>query len=138
MKPYVLRFISKADLELFEKIKIAVNKLPDIDLGKDEEGKEIILSCHILARAIAKLFSLKFIDGYFYPNYNHTWLLTPDGNIIDVYPIAVVGGPILVENSFSSPVRWLYKKKNICDRLFSRRSFRRSVKTAYKILRSLS
>lgn len=79
MRPYVSKFIPQENLELFEKIKMAVTAMPDIDLGKDEEGEEIILSCHILARAIAKLFSLKFVDGYFHPNYNHSWLLTPTG-----------------------------------------------------------
>lgn len=136
MKPHVLKFIPKEDLELFEKIKIAVTGMPDdIDLGKDEEGEEIILSCHILARAVAKLFSLKFVDGYFHPNYDHSWLLTLNGNIIDVYPIAIVGGPILVKDSFSSPMRWLYKKENISDGLFSKPSFRRSVRRVIEVLR---
>lgn len=134
MRPYVSKFIPQENLELFEKIKMAVTAMPDIDLGKDEEGEEIILSCHILARAIAKLFSLKFVDGYFHPNYNHSWLLTPTGNLIDVYPIAVLGGPILISGAFSSPARWLYKKENISDGLFNKPSFRRSVGASIKAL----
>ncbi|TSC53571.1 MAG: hypothetical protein LiPW39_190 [Parcubacteria group bacterium LiPW_39] len=135
MKPYVLKFIPKEDLGLFEKIKTAVTKMPDIDLGKDEEGEEIILSCHILARAVARLFSLKFVDGYFHPDHSHSWLLTPNGNIIDVYPVSVLGGPLFIHSSHSSPMRWLYKKENIFDGLFSKPSFRRSVRRVIKVLR---
>lgn len=137
MKPYVFEFIPEEDLKLFEKIKIMVAKMSDIDLGKDKDGK-IILSCHILVRAVAKFFSLKFVDGYLYPNFNHSWLVTPNGNIVDVYPIATIGGPVLIDGSYNSPARWLYKKDSVfCERYVSGRSFRRSVKKVYKALKSL-
>jgi len=134
MRSYVLKYISKEEVELFEKIRKAVTVMPDIDLGKDEEGEEIILSCHILARAVARVFLLRFVDGYFYPNYNHTWLVTAAENIIDVYPVAIFGGPILISGAFSSLARWLYKKDNISNGLFSKPSFRRSVKAVIKVL----
>ena len=61
---------------MFEKIRNSVINLPDIDLGVDEKEKKIILSCHILGRAIAKIFRSNYVYGYFYPNFQHTWLLT--------------------------------------------------------------
>ena len=31
------------------------------------------------------------------PNFEHSWLVTPNKNIIDVYPIGILGRPILVD-----------------------------------------
>jgi len=135
MKPYVLRYLPKEEIGLFEKIEKTIVSMPDIDLGKDEDGEEIILSCHILARAVAKIFSLKFVDGYFHPDHPHSWLLAPNGNIIDVYPVLVLGGPLFIYSSHSSPMRWLYKKEKISDGLFSKSLFQRSVRRVIKVLR---
>ena len=110
MRPHVLKFIPNEDVELFEKIRSSVNLLPDLDLGKDDEDWSIILSCHILSRAVASVFALRCIDGYFYTNAQHSWVLTPNENIIDVYPIAIFGGPILVHGERFSPSSWLYRQ----------------------------
>lgn len=125
MKPYVLSKLSKEEIELFEKIRRAVNDLPDVDLGKNEDGENLILSCHILARAIAKVFHLQYVDGHFYPYYQHTWLLTPTGNIIDVYPVAVLGGPILMDRLVA---RHFYKKRSLLNDDARKLSFRRAVR----------
>lgn len=129
MIPYAVKDISPEDIVLFNKIKTAVSNLPDIDLGKDDKGKKIILSCHILGRAIAKVFSLKYVDGYYYPNFDHTWLLTENGNLIDVYPVATIGGPIMIVGNphLYTPVYWLYKKKRLTGRGFGKWWFRRAV-----------
>ncbi len=110
MKPHVLKFIPNTDIELFEKIRSSVNLLPDLDLGKDDENLPVILSCHILSRAVAKVFSLRFIDGYFHSNAQHSWVLTPNENIIDVYPVGIFGGPILVHGESFCPSSWLYRQ----------------------------
>lgn len=125
MKPYVLSKLSQEEIELFEKIRRAVNDLPDIDLGKNEDGENLILSCHILARAVAKSFHLQYVDGYFYPCYQHTWLLTLAGNTIDVYPVAVLGGPILMDRLVA---KHLYKEKPVLNGETIKLSFRRAVK----------
>ena len=110
MKPYVLKFIPNEDVELFEKIRNSVNLLPVLDLGRDSYDLPVILSCHILARAVANVFSLSFVDGYFYSNAQHSWVLTPNENIIDVYPVGVFGGPILIHGEQFCPSSWLYRQ----------------------------
>jgi len=131
MIPYAVKDIPPEDIVLFNKIKTAVSNLPDIDLGKDDKGKKIIPYCHILGRAIAKVFSLKYVDGYYYPNFSHTWLLTENGNLIDIYPVATTGGPIMIvgsnRNHFYTPAYWLYKKKRLTGRGFGKWWFRRAV-----------
>jgi hypothetical protein len=139
MTPYALKYVSEEDISVFEEIRKAILGLPDIDLGVDEKGEKVILSCHILARAIAKVFSLKYVDGYFIPNFSHSWVLSPNGHLIDIYPVAVLGGPILmVEDGGASPIRWHYKKasaKKVSRGLFSKPSFRRSVRKIESCLR---
>lgn len=139
MTPYAIRDVIPEEIELFEKIRNAVINLPDIDLGVDKKGEKIILSCHILGRAIAKIFGLKYVDGYFYPSFQHTWLLTSQGNIIDVYPVAIFGGPLLIVNKEMSPAFWLYKRRSarkISHGQFSQLSFRRSVRKIITCLKS--
>ncbi|TSC61490.1 MAG: hypothetical protein G01um101448_879 [Parcubacteria group bacterium Gr01-1014_48] len=142
MTPYVTQLIAREDIALFEKIRSAVQAFPDIDLGNDENGDHIMLSCHILARAIAHIFSLTCRDGYYYPNYQHSWVETMYGNIIDVYPVGVIGGPILVhEDPICSPSRNLYIRKatkHISQGRFSKASFRRSVRCISTLLREQS
>src|ERR1035437_2343419 len=113
MTPYARQFVSNEELELFLKIRELVTKLPDLDLGLDDFRNEIDLSCHMLARAVADIFSLKFVDGYFTIGFQHSWVLTPkEGHVIDVYPVAMLGGPILMEASGFSPARTCYLKMN--------------------------
>jgi len=112
VRPYVLKFIPNEDIGLFEKIKNAINSLPDLDLGKDEDGLPVILSCHILCRAIANVFDLKCVDGYFHSNVQHSWVLTTNKNIIDVYPVGIFGGPILVHGESFCLSSWLYRQDN--------------------------
>jgi hypothetical protein len=130
MTPYVQRYISADEMLLFETIKSAVVALPDLDLELDEDGKPIVMSCHMLARAVARGFRLKYADGYFYETYRHSWVETRSGNIIDVYPVAMLGGPILYEGGAGSPARALYRKTSamaISDGKFRAQSFQRSV-----------
>lgn len=130
MTPYVKHFIPDKEVEIFESIRHAVLRMPDIDLGKDEEDKLIILSCHMLARAVARVFSLTCVDGYFYPIHNHSWIVTPQRNIIDVYPIATLGGPTMMDGNNGIIARALYLPKStreISSGRFSRKSFRSAV-----------
>jgi len=120
--------VSKDELALFKRIEKIVSCLSDIDLGEDEKGKKIILSCHILARAVSQVFGVKFVDGFYYPNFEHTWLVTSSGNVIDLYPVATIGGPIMVvEPDYHSPAYWLYHKKRL-NKNFHSNSFRRAVR----------
>jgi hypothetical protein len=100
--------IPSDDIRLFNRVRHVVTGMSDIDLGEDGEGKKAVLSCHILARAIANIFDIGYTDGRFL-NHEHSWVLTPNGNIIDVYPIAIVGGPFLVDHN-SMVARSLYRE----------------------------
>ena len=141
MKPHYLKDVSADNLIIFEKIKYLIENLPDIDLGKDEKGEVILLSCHMLARALAKIFDLKYVDGFFAGSYSHTWLLTPDQQcIIDPYPCGIIDGPILVianERYIFTPASMLYKKSNDISKAikFSSNDFRRSLRRVEKQLR---
>ncbi len=112
MTPYARQFVSNEEFELFIKIKELVAKLPDVNLGLDRFEHEIDLSCHMLARVVAEIFSLEFVDGYFTIGFQHSWVLTPKRQIIDVYPVAILGGPILMDASSFSPARNCYLKMN--------------------------
>jgi hypothetical protein len=49
------------------------------------------IRCHELARAVGKLLRLRVVDGYVVETFgigDHSWLLTPAGNILDVYSVA--------------------------------------------------
>ncbi len=110
MTPFVYKLIPRADIELFQQIREVVNAMDDIDLGYREGSDSIVLSCHMLARAIGQCFNLKVQDGYFAVGSQHSWLLTPNGHIIDTYPVGIIGGPLLVENIYPrSPGQQLYK-----------------------------
>lgn len=106
MTPWVVKegYISKEELELFQEIRQAVERLPDIRLNS-------VLSCHVLARSVKIVFgeSLEVVDGHLYPTYAHSWLKLPSGNVIDVYPVGIIGGPLLVEGrNWKSPGVRLY------------------------------
>ena len=139
MTPYVRRFVSDNEVALFERIRKVVSALPDVQLGIDEKGEPVILSCHILVRGMARVFHLKYADGYLRPNFQHSWLLTPEGHVIDVYPVGMLGGPILVDGINQVASR-LYEKKSLrrFGRRFSANSFRRSVRRITKVLKQIN
>ena len=128
MTPWVVSvgMIPEEDLELFRKIRLKIESLPDLDLGINEKGENIILSCHILARAVSNVFRIRCLDGYFC-NCRHSWLATANNNIIDVYPVHAVGGPIMHSNDYSSPVRGLYRCDFTLCQLLKSDSFDRAV-----------
>ncbi len=139
MTPHVTGYIPREERDLFERIVHIVRELPDIDLGTDEKGRAVPMSCHIITRALGQVFFLQYKDGYFCDRYCHTWLLTPAGHIIDPYPVATLGGPILMEAlQVLSPAHRLYKTKNgrdISRGVFSTPWFRRSVERTVRAIR---
>lgn len=108
MTPYVLSLLPRADVVLFERIRLVVLAANDIDLGLDEGGRRIQLSCHMLARDVGQVFDLEFVDGFFAKGYQHSWVNTRSGNIIDAYPVGVLGGPLLSVICTGSPGVQLY------------------------------
>lgn len=133
MKFFLEDFVSAQDKDLFGQIKDVAISLPDIYLGRDYHGKKIIISCHMMARAFGRVFCLKVVDGFFSGPFCHSWLLTSNGKfIIDVYPVLMLGGPILVSNKDAWDLgARLYKpahhSKIVKAMAFSSPEFRRSV-----------
>lgn len=100
--------------------------IPEGDLLLYERAIQLIdwvdredMTCHVLARAIAKLLKAKHVDGYFCrPCWRHSWVVLPTGNILDVYPI---GGcmPVLVTTGMGLiPLPWsdMYVPKKLSFR----------------------
>ncbi len=101
MTPYAETQIPSDEVFLFQMIRKAVINLPDFDFGKNSRTKEPIpLSCHMLSRAVADVYSLHSADGYYISTFQHSWNHTPSGHIIDCYPIGIIGGPILMDKRF--------------------------------------
>lgn len=141
MRAFVMEVIASEDVALFEKVRRAITHLPDVDLGVDEEGKKIILSCHVLGRAVARVFGVRYVDGYFAHMFEHTWLLTANNSVMDVYPVGILGGPILVDNANTfAPGRFLYRRtstRKLSHGRFGRNSFKRSVHRVEMELRNI-
>ena len=127
MTPYVRKFIDDEDLKVFLKIREIVEKLPDLRFDDTEDGT---VSCHMLARAMKLFFPVKVYDGYFCGSYQHSWLRTRNGAIIDLYPVATMGGPILIDDStFYCPARKLYKaNRSRYNGMFSKSEFKMRVR----------
>lgn len=110
---FVLRHIPKKDVDLFRKIERVLGELPDTDLGQDKKGNPVLVSCHMLARAIAKAFpGCKARDGLFMQRWEHSWVALPEFSTLDPYPIALLGGPILFPpREPSLPWFYLYSER---------------------------
>jgi hypothetical protein len=143
VRPHALEHIPPEEVKLFWNVWNTVMLSPDhLDLGKDDEGQDVELSCHILARAISRLFpSLRFADGTYLHGYNHSWLVTPSGHIIDIYPVAGASGPELKDGNHPSPAYHLYREMSVkdChrryDELFNKAWFQRAIGLTTRALR---
>lgn len=115
MKPYASSCLPVEELALFHKIEKVVQEMPEIDVGKNKKGERVILSCHMITRALARFFPVEYKDGYF-GNFNqHSWLITKEGLIIDPYPVAVIRGPILIDTRFMTGWSSLYQKVSFSE-----------------------
>lgn len=138
MKAYAESLIPEDDIALFRSIKRIVEGITEPNLGVDEGGEPILLSCHMLARALAHLFPVTVEDGMFAGIFSHSWLRTCNGNVIDAYPVGAVGGPMLIDGMRFSPGKMLFKRASshrVAPGLFRKNSFRRSVRRVTRALR---
>lgn len=126
MTPDVKKYIPDKVFEKFQKIRKIVEEMPDVDLGHDKNGEKIIVSCHMVAKALAVISGFKVCDGYFgYPDsYRHSWLEASCKFVIDVYPWAIYGGPILVFKDVLSPWFKIYQDSCECQAKKYRTEFR--------------
>jgi hypothetical protein len=112
MVPYVMRYVSKEDVNEFNEICRLIHRLPNPVTSS--KGEKITLNCHILCRVIGELFSLQVVDGLYNVIYRHSWLLNKKRQIIDVYPVATLGGPLLIDAP-NLLLEKLYEEKKIQD-----------------------
>ena len=74
------------------------------------DGKPI--TCHQVCERVASQFAVELahVKGKFY-GYDHSWLVFKDDPdvIIDAYPWASAGGPLLLTKTAASPWQYLYK-----------------------------
>lgn len=108
MKPYAAHLAPKEDLAALARIKDLLEKLPEWGIAhEDGPDDHALVSCHTLARAFASVMTdLTVVDGHVL-GHEHSWLVTEARNIIDVYPVATVGGPLLIMDSLYG--RTLYR-----------------------------
>lgn len=138
VKKFVEKYIPPEEIELFNEIRAVLEKMEEPNLGFDEEGREILPSCHMLVRAMAKVFpQVKVQDGYYSRRFSHSWLKTKSGHLIDLYPVAMVGGPLMMDGGEESPSNDVYipfRAVEVGFGKFSKTSFRRSIRRLVKAI----
>jgi hypothetical protein len=137
MTPFCKSLVSDETLALFTEIRRTVIAIPDLDLGVNEDGERIELSCHMLARAVASVWKVKCVDGYYYPCLQHSWNTMPGRIVIDAYPVYRVEGPSMMVGGFNRLTDHYYfprPSSKIGLGRFSKPSFRRSVRRIIKAL----
>jgi len=105
METYAASRVPREELRIFVKIEKVVQKMAKVELEKNKQ-----MSCHLLARALARFFPVECRDGYFGKCNKHSWLVTKTGNIIDSYPVAVIGGPLFIDMKSITPWLSLYNE----------------------------
>ena len=97
MKTHAEFLLPQEDIALLAEVET------QLVLIKNENDSE---TCHTVAEKIAAAKpQLKAVHGYLLlrdsigtnHTWTHSWLKTPSGNIIDPYPWATVGGPVLLD-----------------------------------------
>ncbi|SRR3989338_8930933 len=142
MTPWVSEYIPPEDKKLFIEIRVRVEAMPDIEYERDEEGICIVLSCHILCRALANIYpEARVEDGYFRVGLCHSWLVTKHNSIIDPYVPGAIGVLILPSPRREFHDVWysMYSKKGLIEmkEIFESWSFARAVDHAEAALRSV-
>lgn len=110
MKREIRQEALREDLDLLDRMRLVMREMPDIDFGRIGEY-QIPTDCHMVARAFANHFPVTVKDGYFIDHgWPHSWVLTPNCFVIDLYPIRMeAGGPVLVSIGIQSPWRDAYR-----------------------------
>lgn len=78
MKSYSTTIFTAQDFELLDAAQLIVRDIPD-----DPKWN---LRCHEVARVVGKLLHLQVVDGK-YGAIEHSWCVTPDLHILDVYAV---------------------------------------------------
>lgn len=112
-QPEMAEYAPVEDVKILELIRLVLARLPEVDLG---------IGRKVTARILTEAFEIAMPDnvwqvGGINPNgLEHYWLVTPNGNMIDVDPIGILGGPLLIDciHTCVCPGR-SYSKKELDD-----------------------
>lgn len=112
--PYASKLLDNQSQDLFWNVRAAVRKanVPD--------G----VTCHHIAFAAAATWpKLNLVSGHFCRAWEHSWLQTPAGHLIDVYPVAQLGGPVLLDGTcgpWPALYVWDHKIQVLCHETVTR------------------
>ena len=134
MKVYAEQVCNPKCIEIFKQIKQLIDSVDTFPVPAEHD-----VSCHELCYAIKEIYptQLRIETGYFLPRFKHSWLRTlpqgeptPYDNLIDVYPVGMIGGPMLIENTIVRSFRdsGLYEVKAIPNLNFSDKEFQNIVR----------
>lgn len=119
MKPYASKFVVFSDWVTYLAVCKMMERIPkSISFQTKGKKKRIVVTCHLLVRALAQILEIDFKDGLFAEGYQHSWLVLPSRWIIDAWPVGIMSasGPLLVDASpdrITAPGRALYKAQRI-------------------------
>ncbi len=117
MKTRTEYIVKQQELDIFKSIKRVLDSVDKFNLPEDH-----LISCHEICHAVAKIYNLRVETGYYMPGFEHSWLMTtsfgeqsPFDNIIEVYPVGTIGGPIFIENNLALFMKksGMYKPANL-------------------------
>ena len=103
-KEFIASLLTESELATFR----TVEDLTPIFLDREDA------SCHTIVEALIPFVpSLETVRGTFGRIHEHSWLRFIDKPelIIDPYPVACLGGPILVTTNYMTPWKALYKEE---------------------------
>ena len=140
MKTFTESIIERSELKIFNDIKRVLDSINTFELPADH-----LVSCHELCSAMGRVWSLRMETGYYLPGFEHSWLMTgsadkppPYDSLIDVYPVGMIGGPILISNELVIYMRRceMYKIKKLPNVDFKSDSFLQVVNVIENELRA--
>ena len=120
LKTVAERKFGREDILLFRKIEKVVREI-DVDKMFNQSndcGEDIdVRLCHILSHTIVKTFGngLMLRHGYFAKGYEHYWVETYNGNVIDMCPVGSIN-PVLMSLKDARRSGLYLKKENIAQK----------------------
>ena len=134
--------VSEDDWLLWADVVEYVRRLYDVNNDRPD-GQEFLMECHSVSRALVQCVpQLRCVDGILrgvgkeneewkLQGCLHSWLVTPDGSIIDAYPVGFIYFyPVLIPVGHRySPFGYeLYEEdKSLTKQISNRQTYRRSL-----------
>lgn len=84
------------DRRLFTVVCKLVRAMPQMILDH-QTGHRFPLDCHLLAGGLAVVLpNLLVYSAVLFGLFEHSWLMTADGSLIDSWPVGIANGPLLI------------------------------------------